>query len=363
MNVSRWLRLVRCAVVVAVFCGWNLTGSAQLIRAPLDSGFSRTSTVAMTVDEMLGSQKTRSDEQPILGPGYPALWIAEVQYKPVRYVRMEVTDPVTGETKPELVWYMVYRVIPRDYTELAGDSRDELLRKLDDPNRQPVNNVDEVVGLPLLRPRFVLHIDDSGEEKDYADEVNRQIQQKVFLREFRERAAGLTLVNSVEAIQEVGEPVSVLDDDQLRSAVYGVAVWRNVDPKTDYFSVMMSGFTNAYRISRDAAGEMLVEEKVVVQRFGRPGDEFLQDESEFRFIDSAGIRPNGDLVLEIEGTGSVFPPGRPEPAFVSELRERLFSQDAAGGSQQLSWPTWEYRPRTANLTVPAFEAILRNAKR
>ena len=97
-------------LLVAVLSVWGEQAAAQLIRAPLDTGFVRTSSIAMSVDEMLGSQKARPTGEPILGPGYPALWIAEVQYKPVRHLFMNVTDPVTRETKRELVWYMIYRV-------------------------------------------------------------------------------------------------------------------------------------------------------------------------------------------------------------------------------------------------------------
>lgn len=299
----------RSALLLCVAC-FSQTATAQLIRAPLDSGFVRTSSIAVTVDEMLGAQKSRAEGEPILGPGYPALWIAEVQFKPVRHVRMDVTDPVTQQTAKELVWYMVYRFVPRDYTELAGESRDDLLKKLQDPNRQPDNAIDEVQSYPLHLPRFVLRTDDEGSEGEYVDEINPQIQQRVFVREFRERSADLKLLNSVQAISEVLDPVSVDDPEPLQNAVYGVAIWRNVDPTTDYFTVIMTGFSNAYRITTDG-GQPVFEQKVIEQKFGRPGDEFLQDESEFRVIGN---------------------------------------------------PQWFYRPWDAQVTVPNFEQILRNPR-
>jgi hypothetical protein len=294
-------------VAALSFCAEQ--ASAQLIRAPLDTGFVRTSSISMTVDEMLGSQKARLAGEPILGPGYPALWIAEVQYKPVRHLFMNVTDPVTRETKRELVWYMIYRVLPRDYTELAGDSRDSLLDKLQNPDLKPDNTVDSPEGFPLQVPRFVLRGDDAGEQQFYADEVNLQIQRSVFRREFKERSAELRLLNSVQAITEVIDPVSVTDPNPLQNAVYGVAVWRNVDPKIDYLTVIMSGFSNAYRITQNDVGETIFEQKVIEQKFGRPGDIYNQQESEFRVL------------------------GNPE---------------------------WHYRPRQATVSVPQFEAILRN---
>ena len=341
--------------------------SAQLIRAPLDRGFGRVASITMTVDEMYGPYKVRPETDPILGPGYPSLFIAEVQIKPVRYRLMDVVDPKTGQTNEELVWYMVYRVIPRDYTELAGDSRDSLVKKLSDPDLVPQNTIDPVEGYPLMLPRFILRTDDSREDRhEYVDEVNAQIQRAVFTREFREDAAHLRLLSSVEAITEVPEPVSVDDPDPLASALYGVAIWRNVDPKTDYFTITMTGFSNAYRISRDAAGELSVEEKVIEQRFGRPGDEFRQRESEFRFIDSASLDRNGDVVVVMDGTAARFPHDQPCPAFVDDLRAEL-EEDAAkatdgGRPPERTWPVWRYQKRQAEIRMPQFEIILRNPR-
>lgn len=295
-----------------LFFSSGAVATAQLIKAPLDQGFARSSSIDMSVDEMLGPAKVRKADEPILGPGFPALWIAEIQFKPVRLTRMSVVDPKTRTASRELVWYMVYRIIPRDYTELAGEGQPELIRKLRDSERDPANAVDPLRAAPISIPRFVLHIDDQGQEKTYNDEINLEIQKAIYEREVGRRGRSAELLNMVEAIGEVSEPVSVKDPDPLSKAKYGVAIWRNVDPKTDYFTVYMSGLTNAYRISTDAAGGTVVEEKVAIQKFARPGDEFLQDEQEFRVIDQ---------------------------------------------------PTWAYRVRNADLQVPNLETVLRNARK
>lgn len=308
-KTSKISRLIAITVLGILFFSGGESADAQLIRADLDRGFVRTSSIVMSVDEMLGSQKARQRGEPILGPGYPALWIAEVQFKPVRFVRIDVTDPKTGNTTPELVWYMVYRVIPRDYTELAGSGRNELLTKLDDPTVKPVNYVDPAASYPLLIPRFVLRTDDAGPPLEYVDEINLQVQQSIFEREFKDRSAGLKLMNSIQAVRDMSETVSVNDPDSLSKASYGVAVWRGVDPNTDYFTVFMNGFSNAYRISVNDAGDEVVEQKVIEQKFGRPGDPFEQSEMEFRVLGN---------------------------------------------------PTWSYRPRSAKLAVPNHDMILRN---
>lgn len=356
-NFARSLWNAVCVLIMMAGFATN-SASAQLIRAPLTDGFARTSSIDMTVDEMLGPQKPRKASEPILGPGYPSLWTAEIQYKPIRHRLMPVTDPKTGQVNDELVWYFVYRIIPRDYTELAGENRDDLRAKLENAELKPSNNVDQQLVAPLMLPRFVLRGDDDVQPVNYVDEVNLEIQRAVFQREFGEDSANLNLLNSVTGVQEIPPPVSALDPlvDPLKNALYGVAIWRNVDPDTDYFTVFMSGFSNAYRIDRPDA-DLIVERKVVEQRFGRPGDRYRQQESEFRFIDNARIRPNGSLEVTMEGVLSTFSEGRKAPAFVDRLKDEL--ENSATG--EVSWPRWIYQKRPATLTVPHLEPVLRHA--
>ena len=78
----------------------------------------------------------------------------------------------------------------------------------------------------------------------------------------------------------------------------------------------------AYRISKDAQGQAVFEEKVIVQKFERPGDEFLQEEIEFRLVDEGDT--NSD--------------GKPD----------------------VRYPLWQYRPRKFTTQIPNLDTILRN---
>jgi hypothetical protein len=316
----------RITATLAAILLWNVADSAlsQQISAPLDSGFARTSSISVSIDEMLGARKVRALTEPILGPGYPELWIGEVQYKPVRLMRLDIRDPKTGAVQKELVRYMVYRMILRDPTELAGAETEELRRKLANPDLVPVNTLDPEMSMPLQLPRFILKTEDNDGEELYVDEINLQIQQAVFKREFGRRGLDLKMFNSAEAIAEIGNPVSRNDEDALSKAIYGVAVWRNVNPKADFFTVIMSGFSNAYRISTDESGKRNIEEKVIVQRFARPGDEFAQNEQEFKFIND----------LDTDGDGKI----------------------------DVRYPNWQYRPRDAELDINNLDTVLRNAR-
>ncbi|MEZ6032576.1 MAG: hypothetical protein R3C17_05765 [Planctomycetaceae bacterium] len=316
----------RITAALATILFWTVSEPArsQQISAPLDSGFARTSSISMSVDEMLGSRKVRALSEPILGPGYPDLWIAEVQYKPVRMLQVDLPNPVTGAMQKELVRYMVYRMILRDPTELAGPETAELRRKLADPDVDPENSLDPEETLPLKMPRFILKTEDNDRDQMYVDEINLIAQQAIFQREFGRRGLDLKMLNSVQAISEIGEPVPGDDKDALSKAAYGVAIWRNVDPKADFFSVIMSGFSNAYRISSDENGKRIIEEKVIVQRFARPGDEFNQHEQEFKFIND----------VDVDGDGRI----------------------------DVRYPVWQYRVRDAELNIDNLDSVLRNAR-
>ncbi len=292
------LRMLTRIVVfsaIAMTCGGSRS-SAQVVQAPLTDGFVRSSSISVSIDEMLGVEQVRSAEAPLLGPGYPSLWIAEVQFKPLRLLRVNWKED--GEKRQEIVRYLMYRVILRDYTDLAGAEKLELEAKLADTDNRPVNDQKEEFTRPLRLPRFTLEAReiDNSVVGTWSDEIHPGIQQAIFERELGRRGSEVRLLNSVEALQEIGDPVAADDPDTLAKALYGVAIWRNVDDKADFFTVYMAGFSNAYRVSQDEEGNNVFEEKVIVQLFDRPGDEFLQEEIEFRLVKTADV--DGDAKSE-----------------------------------------------------------------
>ena len=249
---------------------------AQTHAQQLDKGFSKATGIAVTVAEMAGATQKQPDgtsPKELFLPGYPNLYIMELQYKPIRMVRVPVRDPKTGQTQRELVWYMVYRAIRRDYTRyFAETNKEEIIRKLRDPSLQPVNPKDPRSAM-IMTPHFTLVTDDVDDKKVYNDWVLPDVQRFIAERE------GIKLKNSLQAIQKIP---ALADDPKDQSVIEGVAIWRNVNPKTDYLSVFMTGFSNGYRIGKGPDGKPILERKTVYQRFWRPGDEFDQDEQEFR---------------------------------------------------------------------------------
>ncbi|MDA1014504.1 MAG: hypothetical protein O3A00_08650, partial [Planctomycetota bacterium] len=160
----------------------------------------------------------------------PDLWMLEVQYKPLRMQRMKFIDPQTRKPVYEWIWYLVYRVINR-----------ELDRKADASNTVAVNGEDAQPQLWFV-PRITLVTDDNGEQKMFPDRGLPEVQKQISVRE------GLTLLNS---LQLSGAPPKLTPKDGgTENAAYGVAIWRGVDPKTDYFTIYMNGFSNSYKYVR-----------------------------------------------------------------------------------------------------------------
>jgi hypothetical protein len=191
----------------------------------------------------------------------PDIWALEVHFKPVR---MEYVDlPVPGQAgalKPTLVWYLCYRAINRP---VASEM----------PKDAPVEQ------RPLFIPELTLVTEDGEKQRSYLDRVIPAAQAAILKRERH------PYKNGVEIVGPIPEPTPA--GSKTEKSVDGIALWRGVDPKTQFFKVFFSGFSNGYKVAEDpgADGKPVVLRKTLVQSFWRPGDEFDQNEAEIRLQD------------------------------------------------------------------------------
>lgn len=216
-------------------------------QAQLSEGFQVTLDATATIKEMNAQNN---------------LWVMEVTLKPMRMRWVELTDPQTGTKKKELVWYLVYKVVNRPL-----EARDQTV------DLTPVND-DDPLPTPLFVPEFTLVTNDEGGPEIYPDVVLAEAQADIVQREKR------PLKN---AIQIVG-PVPPLTPKEAKeeNAIYGVAMWRGVDPDTDFFTVYLTGFSNGYRTITGPDGKPLTARKTIMVEYWRPGDRFDPIETEFR---------------------------------------------------------------------------------
>ena len=204
----------------------------------------------------------------------PDLWVLEVHLKQMRMRWVDVTvDSETGETKRELVWYLVYKAINR--TIDSGE---------DSTDTTPVNALDPVPQRPKFIPEFTLttYSDRDTEIPDYEDSDQPLPEAVAAINRVESHRPGdPVLADTVTMIRDLPEPVDEGDDSG--EWMYGVATWRNVDPETDFFKVTMAGFSNGYQVTEDEEGNRVTWRKVLVQRFTRQGDRYDPTQVEFRF--------------------------------------------------------------------------------
>lgn len=196
----------------------------------------------------------------------PSLQIMELEIKPMRLIWLDLPDPQTGELKKTAVWYLVWRSISRP------------IRKRDENDNLALNQLDPPPGPMQFMPDFTLvNYEDPNTEIPQQILADRILPGAVAAIEKIER---VPLNNTVSAVQDFPAPTDPAAEEQ--AWIYGVATWSNVDSTTDFFKVIMKGFTNGYE-NRGTVQAPELWRKVVVQRFYRPGDEFDPNIKEFQF--------------------------------------------------------------------------------
>lgn len=165
------------------------------------------------------------------------VWGLEFSFKPVRFIRAQVTGP-DGQRSEKLVWYLYYHVL--------------------NPGDKPVR----------FLPDFTLYSEDL--QQTYEDALQPRALAAIQKREDPARP----LLNTIEMAGEIAPG----------QEKWGAAIWPDVDPGTDSFSIFVTGLTNAYRweqAAADAPREYQV--KTLKLNFWRPGDTQFQHEQEIRF--------------------------------------------------------------------------------
>jgi len=168
------------------------------------------------------------------------IWVLDFAFKPVRLRTIEL--PGKGR---RLIHYLYYRVINH-----TGKPR-------------------------MFAPQFSL-VTDTGMR--YEDAV---IPQAVKLIQAREDPT-IPLLGAVNIMGMVPPSTKEGIDD----AVFGVAVWENVDPKADRFSIFIRGLSDGYQeVPSPDKGKPIIRYKTLRIDFIRRGDERNYNEREIQLLD------------------------------------------------------------------------------
>lgn len=189
----------------------------------------------------------------------PDLWALEVRFKPVRMIQTTITNPRSGATGRELVWYLAYRAVVRPSSRV--------------PEGLPAAD------RPLFVPEFTFVTEDEGKNETLVDRVLPQAQDAIIKRERHDYK---------NTVQVVG-PLPEVTPDRAKQihSLDGVATWTGIDSGTDFFAIYFTGFSNGYKVQTGPNGEEIVLRRTLVQKFWRPSDRFDQNESEIRLKDEA----------------------------------------------------------------------------
>ena len=223
------------------------------------------------------------------------VWCLELSFKPLRMLEVDVPTRA-GKMQRKLVWYMVYRVRNTG----AGLSPQEQ----EDGTFVETEHAAEAV---RFYPQFVLTSQDHDREgkrirKAYLDRMIPVAVQAIQRRELPDGQ----LLDSVQ----ISEHLLEAETGRAIGGLWGVAIWEDVDPKIDFFSVYVTGLTNAYDW-QDSPEEFQAGDppgkgrrftrKQLQLNFWRPGDAYAEDEREIRF----GAAP-GKADLYGTGEGVAF---------------------------------------------------------
>ncbi len=165
------------------------------------------------------------------------IFVLEFSYKPVRLIEVEI--PGKGR---RLVHYLYYKVVNR-------------------------------TGAPhKFVPQFTLVTDEGKRHEDIVLPIAvRKIQAK--------EEPSRPLLGAVGVMGEI--PPS--QRDGIDDAVFGVAIWEDVDFRSDSFKIYVRGLSNGYqRVESPEGGEPFTRYKALRLDFNRPGDERNPSSREIR---------------------------------------------------------------------------------
>jgi hypothetical protein len=175
------------------------------------------------------------------------VWVLDFKFKSPRLISVDV--PGRGK---KVCWYLWYQV---------------------------VNNTKE--------PRtFIPDFELVTLDKDtvHRDQVLPRVQEAI--RQVEDPSDHLKIKNSVTI---AAEPIPVSKPDAVPRVVTGVAIWDDVDPDSNRYSIFVSGLSNGWSVTDpvEKDGKPVVRRKTLQLNFKRIGDRYYQDAREIHFAPPA----------------------------------------------------------------------------
>ena len=175
------------------------------------------------------------------------VWVLDFRFKDPRIIKVNV--PGRGQ---KVCWYLWYQVI---------------------------NNTKEP---RTFIPDFELATSDRGTR--HHDQVLPAVQDAI--RRVEDPTGRLNIKNSVTI---AAEPIPPARPNAVPRPVTGVAIWDDLDPDANLYSIFVAGLSNGWSLSDplESGGKPVVRRKTLQLNFKRIGDRYLQRSEDIHFMPPA----------------------------------------------------------------------------
>ncbi len=175
------------------------------------------------------------------------IWVLDFKFYAPRLITVDI--PGRGR---KLCWYMKYQVI---------------------------NNTNEP---RTFIPDFEwVTSDKPGKPEVFHDQVLPKVQEAI--RKVEDPAGNIDILNSVTISSK---PIPPSQANAVPRAVTGVAIWDDVNPDSNRFSIFVSGLSNGWSLSDLPPDnkQQVVRRKTLQLNFKRLGDRYYQQSGDIRFV-------------------------------------------------------------------------------
>lgn len=204
------------------------------------------------------------------------VWCLEFAFKPLRMIAVDVPQP-SGRVQRKLIWYIVYRV-RNTGAGLTGKVND------DGTFETAAKSTDAIRFVPEL---VLVSNDRSGGERVRKAYLDRIVPAALGPIQQRELPRGVLMNSADLALEDLK-----VEAGRTQEGVWGVAMWEDVDPQIDFFSVYVRGLSNgvewtdppgAFKAGDPPGTGRKFTYKTLQLNFWRPGDDIGENEREVRF--------------------------------------------------------------------------------
>jgi hypothetical protein len=199
------------------------------------------------------------------------VWVLDFKFKDPRLIKVDV--PGRGE---RVCWYLWYQV-----TNNTAEPR-------------------------TFIPDFELVTHDRNTV--HHDQVLPRVQEAI--RQVEDPTDHLKIKNSVTI---AAEPIPPSRPNASPRTVTGVAIWDDVDPDANYYSIFVAGLSNGWAVTDGPGNKQVVRRKTLQLNFKRTGDRYYQRSEEIRFVPPAQWIYRGSQVTVPPPPAALLPTKPTEP--------------------------------------------------